>query len=255
VAPFRVLNAATMLGQSKTAHQAEIDAACELIDFWRYNVAFASRLYAEQPRSPAGVWNLLDHRPLEGFVLAVSPFNFTSIAANLPTAPALLGNTVVWKPAVNATYSAHFILELLREAGLPDGVVNLVLGEPARLVEAALGHPDLAGVHFTGSTAVFQRLWATVGQHVGADRYRSIRASWARPAARTSSSPTPRADLDALAVALVRGAYEYQGQKCSAASRAYVPASLWPRCATRLTDMLAEVRVGDPTDFTTSWAP
>ena len=245
-----VLNAATMLGQSKTVHQAEIDAACELIDFWRYNVAFASRLYAEQPRSPAGVWNLLDHRPLEGFVLAVSPFNFTSIAANLPTAPALLGNTVVWKPAVNATYSAHFILELLREAGLPDGVVNMVLGEPAPLVEAALGHPDLAGVHFTGSTAVFQRLWATVGQHVGADRYRSYPRLVGETGGKDFVFAHPSADLDALAVALLRGAYEYQGQKCSAASRAFVPASLWPRLRARLTDMLAEVRVGDPTDYT-----
>ncbi len=244
-----ILNAATMLGQSKTVYQAEIDAACELIDFWRYNVAFAARLYAEQPRSGPGVWNMLDHRPLEGFVLAVSPFNFTSIAANLPTAPALLGNTVVWKPSINATYSAHFILGLLREAGLPDGVVNMVLGDPAPLVEAALEHPDLAGVHFTGSTAVFQRLWATVGAHVGAGKYRSYPRLVGETGGKDFVFAHPSADVDSLAVALLRGAYEYQGQKCSAASRAFVPASLWPALRTRLGDMIADVRVGDPTDY------
>jgi len=243
------LNAATMLNQSKTVYQSEIDAACELIDFWRYNVAFAAKLYAEQPRSPAGVWNLLDHRPLEGFVLAVSPFNFTSIAANLPTAPALLGNTVVWKPSVNATYSAHFILGLLREAGLPDGVVNMVLGDPATLVDAALQHPDLAGVHFTGSTAVFQRLWATVGGHVGAGRYRTYPRLVGETGGKDFVFAHPSADVETLAVALLRGAYEYQGQKCSAASRAFVPASLWPSLRTRLGDMIADVRVGDPTDY------
>ncbi len=246
----QVLNAATMLGQSKTAHQAEIDAACELIDFWRFNVHFAERLYSDQPLSPPGVWNQMDLRPLEGFVLAVTPFNFTSIAGNLPTAPALMGNTVVWKPSVNATYSAHFIMELLREAGLPDGVINLVLGDPATTVDTALAHPALAGLHFTGSTDVFRSIWGKVGANVAAGRYHGYPRLVGETGGKDFVFAHPSADLDALAVALVRGAYEYQGQKCSAASRAYVPRSLWKPLADRVTAMLSEVRVGDVSDFT-----
>ena len=244
-----VLNAATMLGQSKTAHQAEIDAACELIDFWRFNVAFAQQVYADQPRSAPGTWNLVDHRPLEGFVLAVTPFNFTSIAGNLPTAPALMGNTVVWKPSVNATYSAAFILRILDEAGLPPGVINMVLGDPATLVGEALASPHLAGVHFTGSTEVFRRITDTVGRHTGAGRYRAFPRLVGETGGKDFLFAHPSADVDALAVALVRGAYEFQGQKCSAASRVYVPASLWPALRERTLGILSEVRVGDVADF------
>jgi 1-pyrroline-5-carboxylate dehydrogenase len=243
------LNAATMLGQSKTAHQAEIDAACELIDFWRWNVAFAARIYAEQPSSPPGVWNLTDHRPLEGFVLAVTPFNFTSIAGNLPTAPALMGNTVVWKPSVAATYSAAFILRILEEAGLPPGVINMVLGDPATLVGEALASEHLAGVHFTGSTEVFNRIVAAVGERVGEGRYRGYPRLVGETGGKDFIFAHPSADVDALAVAIVRGAYEYQGQKCSAASRVYVPRSLYPAVRDRVLGILSEVRVGDVTDF------
>ena len=244
------LNAATMLGQSKTAHQAEIDAACELIDFWRFNVGFLPKILGDQPISSPGVWNLLDHRPLEGFVLAVTPFNFTAIAANLPTAPALMGNVVVWKPAANAMYSAHFILQILREAGLPPGVINMVLGDPAPLVDRALASRHLAGVHFTGSTAVFRSLWAKVGAGVGEGRYRTYPRLVGETGGKDFVFAHPSADVDALAAALVRGAYEYQGQKCSAASRAYVPASLWPTLRARLLDVLAAVTVGDVSDLT-----
>ena len=245
----QALNAATMHGQSKTAHQAEIDAACELIDFWRYNAHFAQRLYSDQPVSPPGVWNLSDLRPLEGFVLAVTPFNFTSIAGNLPTAPALMGNTVVWKPSATAMYSAWFVMEILREAGLPDGVINLVAGDPGETVGAALAHPALAGLHFTGSTEVFRSLWGTIGANVAAGKYRSYPRVVGETGGKDFIFAHPSADLDALAVAVVRGGYEYQGQKCSAASRLYVPRSLWPALRDRVLGMLSEVRVGDPTDF------
>ncbi len=245
----QLLNASTMLGQSKTAHQAEIDAACELIDFWRFNVAFAEKLYSDQPVSPPGVWNQLELRPLEGFVLAVTPFNFTSIAANLPTAPALMGNTVVWKPSINATYSAHFIMGLLREAGLPDGVINMVLGDPADTVDTALAHPAFAGLHFTGSTEVFQGLWAKVGANVAANRYRTYPRLVGETGGKDFIFAHRSADLDALAVAIVRGGYEFQGQKCSAASRVYVPISCWKPLVERVLPMLAEVRVGDVRDF------
>jgi 1-pyrroline-5-carboxylate dehydrogenase len=244
-----VLNAATMLGQSKTAHQAEIDAACELIDFWRFNVAFLPKILADQPISSPGVWNLLDHRPLEGFVLAVTPFNFTAIAGNLPTAPALMGNVVVWKPAANAMYSAHFILEILKEAGLPPGVINMVLGDPAAMVGRALASRHLAGVHFTGSTSVFRSLWAKVGEGVGEGRYRSYPRLVGETGGKDFVFAHPSADVDALATALVRGAYEYQGQKCSAASRAYVPASLWPALRARMMDVLPAITVGDVSDL------
>jgi 1-pyrroline-5-carboxylate dehydrogenase len=245
----QLLNASTMLGQSKTAHQAEIDAACELIDFFRYNVAFAERLYSEQPVSPPGVWNQSELRPLEGFVLAVTPFNFTSIAANLPTAPALMGNTVVWKPSIHATHSAHFIMALLREAGLPDGVVNLVLGDPKSLVEVALAHRDLAGLHFTGSTEVFRHLWGTVGVGVAEGRYRSYPRLVGETGGKDFIFAHPSADVEALSVAIVRGAYEYQGQKCSAASRMYIPRSLWSDVRARCLAMIHEIKVGDPCDF------
>ncbi len=243
------LNAATMLCQSKTAHHAEIDAACELIDFWRFNVAFAERLYSDQPLSPPGVWNQLELRPLEGFVLAVTPFNFTSIAGNLPTAPALMGNTVVWKPSATAVYSAWFLLDILREAGLPDGVINLVLGPPGEVVDMAIPHPAFAGIHFTGSTDVFQSLWAKVGANVAANRYRTYPRLVGETGGKDFIFAHPSADLDALAVAVLRGGYEYQGQKCSAASRVYVPRSLWKGLSDRVTAMIDEVRVGDVTDF------
>jgi 1-pyrroline-5-carboxylate dehydrogenase len=245
----QVLNAATMLGQSKTAHQAEIDAACELIDFFRFNVAFAERLQSDQPISPPGVWNLSELRPLEGFVLAVTPFNFTSIAANLPCAPALMGNVVVWKPSINATYSAHFIVALLREAGLPDGVINVVLGEPGDMVDVALDHPAFAGLHFTGSTDVFRRLWRTIGENVSAGRYRSYPRVVGETGGKDFIFAHPSADVDSLTVAMLRGAYEFQGQKCSAASRMYIPASLWGATRDRLVAMMSEVTIGDITDF------
>jgi 1-pyrroline-5-carboxylate dehydrogenase len=242
-----VLNAATMLGQSKTAHQAEIDAACELIDFFRFNCAFAERMLAEQPLSAPGVWNLTDWRPLEGFVLAVSPFNFTSIAANLPCAPALLGNTVVWKPAETAMLSAHWIMRLLDEAGLPPGVVNMVSGDPAALVGEALASEHLAGVHFTGSTQVFRGLCQRVAEGLG--RYRSLPRMVGETGGKDFIFAHPSADLDALAVAVVRGGYEYQGQKCSAASRVFVPRSLHKPLVERCLGMLSEVRTGDVADF------
>ena len=240
-------NAATMLSLSKTIHQSEIDSACELPDFLRFNVHYMSELYRQQPASARGEWNLLEWRPLEGFVLAVTPFNFTSIAGNLPTAPALMGNTVVWKPASSAVYPAWIILQALREAGLPDGVINFVPGPGRALGDAALTHPALAGVHFTGSTGTFRTMWQTVSQHIEPLR------SWPRIVGETGGKDFvvahPSADTESLVAALVRGAFEYQGQKCSAASRAYLPASLWPTVRSRLADELATVGVGDVRDF------
>ncbi|MBL8683976.1 MAG: L-glutamate gamma-semialdehyde dehydrogenase [Myxococcales bacterium] len=241
------LNAATMLGQSKTAHQAEIDAACELIDFLRFNAHYATKLYTEQPLSPAGQWNLLDHRPLEGFVFAITPFNFTAIAGNLPSAPALMGNTVLWKPAETQAFSAHFLMELFLEAGLPPGVINLVYGDGAAIGAQALAHPDLAGVHFTGSTAVFNRIWSTIGANI--DRYRTYPRIVGETGGKDFILAHPSADVDALAVALVRGAFEFQGQKCSAASRMYVPKSLWPALRERVAGMIREITIGDVRDF------
>jgi 1-pyrroline-5-carboxylate dehydrogenase len=243
----QVLNAATMLGQSKTAHQAEIDAACELIDFYRFNVAFAERLLADQPLSPAGQWNQMDYRPLEGYVFAVTPFNFTSIAGNLPTAPAILGNTVVWKPASSAVYSAHFIMDLLEEAGLPPGVINLVIGSGRAVGDPALAHPDLAGIHFTGSTPVFQGMWATIGANIA--RYRTYPRIVGETGGKDFIFVHASADVDAVATAIVRGGFEYQGQKCSAASRVYVPDSKWPAIRDRAVAMVQEIRQGDPKDF------
>jgi 1-pyrroline-5-carboxylate dehydrogenase len=247
--PYRMtLNAATMLGQSKTAHQAEIDAACELIDFWRFNVAFAEEIYRQQPLSSPGVWNRLEHRALEGFVFAVTPFNFTSIGGNLPTAPAILGNTVVWKPASSALYSAHFIMEILEAAGLPPGVINMVPGTGAEVGDPALASPALAGIHFTGSTATFQGMWETVGRNIR--RYRSYPRIVGETGGKDFVFAHASADVAALVTALTRGAFEYQGQKCSAASRAFVPASLWPAVQEHLLRQVAEIRIGDPTDFT-----
>ncbi|MBK8256560.1 MAG: L-glutamate gamma-semialdehyde dehydrogenase [Polyangiaceae bacterium] len=246
--PYRsVLNGATMLGQSKTAHQAEIDSACELIDFFRFNVHYAQRIASEQPQSSAGVWNMLEPRPLEGFVLAATPFNFTAIAGNLPTAPALMGNTVVWKPSALATYSAYFLVELFKEAGLPNGVINVVQGSPEPIVNACLDHPDLAGVHFTGSTPVFQTMWKRVGANMA--RYKSYPRLVGETGGKDFVFAHRSADVEALAVALVRGAYEYQGQKCSAASRAYIPASIWPKLRARLVDLIGEIKMGDVSDF------
>ena len=224
--PWRsTLNAATMLGQSKSVQQAEIDSACELIDFLRFNVAFGSQVLAEQPVSSPGVWNRMDHRPLEGFVLAITPFNFTAIAGNLPLAPALMGNTVVWKPSPTQQFAAHFTMRLLEAAGLPPGVVNLVTGNGGAVSDVALPHPDLAGIHFTGSTGTFQALWQRVGQ--GLTQYKTYPRLVGETGGKDFVLAHPSADPLALEVALVRGAFEYQGQKCSAASRAYVPRSLW----------------------------
>ncbi len=248
--PWRqILNAATMLGQSKTPFQAEIDSACETIDFWRWNPHFMERILDDQPLSPPGQWNRLEYRPLEGFVLAVTPFNFTSIAANLPTAPALMGNTVVWKPASSAIYSAWHVLKLLEAAGLPPGVVNFVPGPGRAVGDPALASPDLAGLHFTGSTAVFQGMWRTISENLG--RYRGYPRIVGETGGKDFVFVHPSADAEAAAVALVRGAFEYQGQKCSAASRAYVPESLWPQLRDRLLGMTAEIKVGEVEDFTT----
>jgi 1-pyrroline-5-carboxylate dehydrogenase len=241
------LNAATMLGQSKTAFQAEIDSACELIDFWRFNPFYAQQLYDQQPLSDHTMWNQLDYRPLEGFVYAVTPFNFTSIAGNLPTAPALMGNTVIWKPASSAMLSAHYILRLLEEAGLPAGVINLVAGDAATISDIVLADRDLGGVHFTGSTAVFNSMWKTIGANMGA--YRSYPRIVGETGGKDFIVAHPSADPAALSVAVARGAFEYQGQKCSAASRMYVPESLWDEVRDRVVAILADMKVGDVTDF------
>ncbi|PLW73269.1 1-pyrroline-5-carboxylate dehydrogenase, partial [Streptomyces sp. DJ] len=217
--------AATMLGQSKTVQQAEIDTPCELVDFWRFNVHFARQVLAEQPVSSPGVWNRSDHRPLEGFVYAITPFNFTAIAGNLPTAPALMGNTVVWKPSPTQTLAAVLLMELLEEAGLPPGVINLVTGDGVAVSQVALAHPELAGIHFTGSTATFQHLWRTVGENIA--NYRTYPRLVGETGGKDFVVAHPSADPAVLRTALVRGAFEYQGQKCSAASRAYVPRSIW----------------------------
>jgi 1-pyrroline-5-carboxylate dehydrogenase len=241
------LNAATMLGQSKTVFQAEIDSAAELIDFWRFNPHFAQELYHEQPISGSATWNQLDYRPLEGFVYAVTPFNFTSIAGNLPTSPALMGNTVVWKPASSAIPSAWQILKLLEAAGLPPGVINFVPGNGATISEVALHDRDLAGVHFTGSTEVFGSIWRTIGG--GMERYRSYPRIVGETGGKDFIVAHPSADPQAFAVAVVRGGFEYQGQKCSAASRIYVPRSLWSDVRDRLVEMIREIRMGDVRDF------
>jgi 1-pyrroline-5-carboxylate dehydrogenase len=241
------LNAATMLGQSKTVFQAEIDSACELIDFWRFNPAYAQDLYEEQPMSVAGMWNQMDYRPLEGFIYAVTPFNFTAIGGNLPTAPALMGNTVVWKPASTAMLSAYYIMKLLEEAGLPPGVISFVPGDASDISDVLLSHRDLAGVHFTGSTNVFNSMWKTIGANMS--RYASYPRIVGETGGKDFIVAHPSADAEALAVAIVRGGYEYQGQKCSAASRVYVPRSLWGEVRDRVVSMIDELRIGDVRDF------
>lgn len=246
--PYRArMNAATMLGQSKTVHQAEIDAACELIDFFRFNVHFAERIYSEQPQSAPGMWNRSEARGLEGFVYAITPFNFTSIAVNLPCAPALMGCSVLWKPAATSLFACQVAMELLEEAGLPPGVINMVSGDARMISQQALAHPDLGGIHFTGSTATFNHLWREVSQQL--DRYRSYPRLVGETGGKDFVFAHSSAAVDELVVALVRGAFEFQGQKCSAASRAYIPESLWPAVEERLVAMVKELKVGDPTDF------
>ena len=242
------VNAATMLNQSKTVHQAEIDAACELADFWRFNAHYAQRLYAEQPESAPGMWNRLEHRPLDGFVFAITPFNFTSIAGNLPTAPALMGNTSLWKPASTSVLSNYYLMKLLQEAGVPDGVVNFVPGSGGQVGNPAVADSRLGGVHFTGSTEVFQGIWAKVGG--GIANYGQYPRLVGETGGKDFVFAHPTSQVDALVVALLRGSFEYQGQKCSAASRAYVPKSLWPAVKDGLAAQMAKIQMGDVCDFT-----
>ena len=242
--PWRqVINASTILGQSKSVFQAEIDAACELIDFWKYNVHYARRLLAEQPSSAPGTWNRLEYRPLEGFVLAITPFNFTSIAGNLPTAPALMGNVVIWKPAHTQQLSAHYLMRLLEAAGLPPGVINMVTGGSHAVSKVALPHPDMAGIHFTGSTGTFQHLWRTVGENIAS--YRGYPRLVGETGGKDFVIAHQSADPDVLVTALIRGAFEYQGQKCSAASRSYIPRSVWDKMADQLIGTAESLTIGD----------
>ncbi len=246
--PWRnTLNAATMLGQSKTCYQSEIDAVAELCDFWRFNAHYMAQLMKEQPHSPKGMWNKLEYRPLEGFIFAVTPFNFTSIAGNLPTAPALVGNVALWKPASSAVYSAYFLMKLLQEAGLPDGVINFVPGSGGQVGTPAITSPHLAGIHFTGSTAVFQNMWKTVGDNIHKAKY------YPRIVGETGGKDFifahNTADVDAMVVAALRGAFEYQGQKCSAASRMYIPKSIWPSFKEKYVAEVNKIKMGDPEDF------
>src|SRR5690242_12604592 len=242
--PWRAtVNAATVLGQSKSPYQAEIDAACEMIDFWRYNVYYSRKILSEQPESAPGSWNRMEYRPLEGFVLAITPFNFTSIAGNLPTAPALMGNVVVWKPSPTQQLSAHYLMRLLEAAGLPPGVINLVTGDGAAVSRVALTAPDLAGIHFTGSTGTFQHLWRTVGENIAG--YRSYPRLVGETGGKDFVIAHPSADPAVLATALIRGAFEYQGQKCSAASRAYVARSVWDRMGDDFVAQAAGLTMGD----------
>jgi 1-pyrroline-5-carboxylate dehydrogenase len=246
--PWRMtLAAATMLGQSKTCYQAEIDTPCELIDFWRFNVYFGRQIRAEQPISAPGVWNRFDHRPLEGFVLAITPFNFTAIAGNLPTAPALMGNTVLWKPAPTQQLAAHYMMRLLEAAGLPPGVINMLPGDGRAVSEVALTHPDLAGIHFTGSTATFGHLWRSVSENLST--YRAYPRLVGETGGKDFVIAHPSADADILRTALTRGAFEFQGQKCSAASRAYIPQSIWSRLRDDFIDEVNGLSMGDVTDF------
>ena len=246
--PWRaVLNAATMLNQSKNAFQAEIDSACELIDFWNFNVKYMEQIYEQQPFSPDGQWNRLEQRALEGFVFAVTPFNFTSIAGNLPTAPAMMGNTVLWKPASSAVFSAYYLMKLFEDAGLPAGVINFIPGNGRDVGPNVLSHPKLAGVHFTGSTAVFQSMWKTIGENIA--NYKTYPRIVGETGGKDFVFAHRSADVDELNTALVRGTFEFQGQKCSAASRAYIPKSLWPTLKTKLIDTVKTIAVGDVNDF------
>ncbi len=241
------LNGATMLGQSKTCYQAEIDSACELIDFLRFNVYFMEQIYRQQPVSGPGVWNRSDYRPLEGYVFAVTPFNFTAIGGNLPTAPAMMGNVVVWKPASSALYSAYYIMRLLQKAGLPPGVINLVAGSGGEVGDPAVADPNLAGLHFTGSTEVFQDMWSNIGINI--KRYRTYPRIVGETGGKDFVLAHPSADPLPLATALIRGAFEYQGQKCSAASRAYIPSNLWPEVKAALLSEVDHIKMGDVRDF------
>src|SRR3954470_14074515 len=241
------LNAATMLGQSKTAFQSEIDAACEMIDFWRFNAYFAQELYGEQPISSPGVWNQMEYRNLEGFIYAVSPFNFTAIGGNLTTAPALMGNSVIGKPSHAAMLSSYYTYKVLEEAGLPPGVINFVPGNPAELTNQLLDSPEFAGIHFTGSTAVFNSMWKKVGENMG--RYRTYPRLVGETGGKDFVVAHPSSDAQEVAVALARGAFEYQGQKCSAASRAYIPQSMWSDVKDRLVAMIKDFKIGDVRDF------
>lgn len=242
------LNAATMLGQSKNIFQAEIDAACELIDFWNFNSHYADEIYREQPISAKGTWNYLEQRPLEGFIFAVTPFNFTSIAGNLPTAPALMGNTIVWKPARSALYSAYFVMELLKQAGLPDGVINMIAGSSEQIGRQVMSDKNLSGVHFTGSTSVFRNMWETIGKNI--KNYRSYPRLVGETGGKDFIFVHPSADLKAVATAITRGAFEYQGQKCSAVSRVFVPKAMLAKLKEFLVSQLDEIKMGDPKDFT-----
>jgi 1-pyrroline-5-carboxylate dehydrogenase len=241
------LNAATMLGQAKTIFQSEIDAACELIDFWRFNVGYANELYREQPLNSYGVWNSLEYRPLEGFVYAVSPFNFTAIGGNLSTAPVLMGGVSIWKPASSAMLSAYYVMRVLEAAGMPPGVINFLPGNSGMITDTLLASPDLAGIHFTGSTEVFQHMWKTVGANIA--NYRSYPRLVGETGGKDFIVAHPSADATALAVAIVRGGFEYQGQKCSAASRIYVPQSLWKDVRDQVVEMMRGIKMGDPRDF------
>lgn len=246
--PYRArMNAATMLCQSKSAYQAEIDAVCEMADFFRFNVQYMEELYKQQPESPALTWNRLEHRPLEGFVFALTPFNFTSIAANLPSAPAMLGNTVVWKPANSQVYSAHVIMEMFLEAGLPPGVINLVYADGPEAGDIIFNHSDFAGIHFTGSTGVFRHIWKTIGQNI--DIYKSYPRIVGETGGKDFVLAHPSADKAALATALVRGAFEFQGQKCSAASRAYIPRSIYADVRDQMIQDVSSFQVGGPEDY------
>ncbi len=243
-----LMNAGSMLAGGKSVFQAEIDAACELIDFLRFNVSYAQEIYAKQPISSKGIWNYVQYRPLEGFVFAVTPFNFTAIAGNLPTAPAIMGNTVVWKPASSLVYTPYLIMQILEEAGLPPGVINFVPGSGADVGDVCLADPRLSGVHFTGSTRVFQQMWKTIGTNIA--NYRSYPRIVGETGGKDFVFAHASAEVAPLVTALVRGAFEYQGQKCSAASRAYIPKTLWPAVEAELRDQVAKIKMGSPVDFT-----
>ncbi len=243
-----ILNAATMLNQSKNVFQAEIDSACELIDFFRFNTYFAMKIYERQPNSSPGIWNVLEHRPLEGFIFAVTPFNFTSIAGNLPTAPVIMGNVSLWKPASSAVYSAYYLMLLFKEAGVPDGVINFIPGSGASVGTPVLQSPDLAGIHFTGSTPTFHTMWKTVGNNI--DKYKTYPRIVGETGGKDFIFVHSSADVDVVKVAIVRGAFEYQGQKCSAASRAYIPESIWSKLKDKLLITIKELKMGTVEDFT-----
>jgi 1-pyrroline-5-carboxylate dehydrogenase len=241
------MNAAAMLAHSKNIYQAEIDAVCELVDFFRFNAHFMQQIYDIQPLSAPGIWDRTDHRPLEGFIFAVTPFNFVSINGNLPTAPAMMGNVVVWKPASTAIYTSHFIMKILRQAGLPDGVINMIFARGSAVGDTVLKNPNLAGIHFTGSTGVFHNMWKTVGQNIGT--YKTYPRLVGETGGKDFIVAHPSANPAEVATAIVRGSFEYQGQKCSASSRCYLPKSLWPKIKEVMLKQLAEIKMGDPEDF------